>query len=303
MFLIDQPGVLLVGWPAPGLLLLIRRDGVLAFHDTASRAAPATFGAPRKYVDPIRSFSGDGRWLVAHRAVWDLAPLASAHSAGLPLPAPAEAYTDAGHKFLISCLYAVSVDGRRAVRTVGEDIRFDRSEIVEVPGFAVLGLCPGAERLGPSYAAALTGRFVVWYRERFPPYRNALVHSLETGAWVSTLPHTQGINAVAFSPEGRLLATAAVGTVRVWAPESGECVRKFKAVRGTVTALAWHPSGRFLGVCCPDGSVRFWDVGGGKELAAFDWGAGVTGHLAFSPDGSMAAAGTADKVVVWDVDV
>jgi WD40 repeat protein len=103
--------------------------------------------------------------------------------------------------------------------------------------------------------------------------------------------------------DGKLLATAAGVTVRVWEPTTGECVRKFKGQRGNVQAIAFHPSGRFLGVCCPDETVRFWDVESGRELANYAWGHGPASHLAFSPDGTTAAAGAEQGVVVWDVDV
>jgi WD40 repeat protein len=55
-------------------------------------------------------------------------------------------------------------------------------------------------------------------------------------------------------------------------------------------------------VCCPDETVRFWDVESGRELASYAWGHGPASHLAFSPDGTTAAAGAEQAVVVWDVD-
>ena len=109
------------------------------------------------------------------------------------------------------------------------------------------------------------------------------------------------LRAVTF-PDDRHLATAAGVTVRVWNPESGECVRQFEGQRGNIQALAFHPSGRFLAVSCRDETIRFWDVESGRELSHYAWGVGVASHLAFSPDGTTAAAGAAEGVVVWDVD-
>src|SRR5262249_47429088 len=112
----------------------------------------------------------------------------------------------------------------------------------------------------------------------------------------------QSVNAAVFSRDGRHLATAAGVTVRVWDPVTGECVRKFKGLRGNVQAITFHPSGRFLAVSCQDATIRFWDVESGREVASFARGLGAAAHLAFSPDGTMAAAGAEQAVIVWDVD-
>jgi WD40 repeat protein len=51
------------------------------------------------------------------------------------------------------------------------------------------------------------------------------------------------------------------------------------------------------------GEVVFWDAQRKVELARFDWGLGALGAVAFSPDGFRCATASANKAVVWDVDV
>jgi WD40 repeat protein len=304
MFVIQQEQVRSLGWPCPALLSLVRQDGSFAFYDTATWTERFTFqGSQHAYVSPILSFSGDGRWLVALGGLWDLAPTVTALTAGTsPIPAPVNRYSGRG-EFLVNYLYAVAQDGQRALRGVGKDTKSPTvQQLLGLPGLGVQGVCPGPEPC-PSYAAALSDRFVVWFKESWPPYKEALIYSLESRALTATLSHTQGINPVVFSRDGRQLATAGGGTVRVWDPESGECVRRFKGQRGNVPSVAWHPSGRFLAVSCRDETVRFWDVESGKELRSFAWGVGAAAHLAFSPDGLTVAAATPQAVVVWDVDV
>jgi WD40 repeat protein len=304
LFIIEQAEVQRLGWPGPGLLLLVRQDGKIAFYDTATRAERFTFNPSQSgYVHTFRSFSGDGRWLMAHQGVWDLSAATAALTAGTsPVPEPVNRY-DRG-PFSVHCLHALDQDGRRVLRYVEEDVV---SPVVQqfpgLPDFEVQGVCPGPEPCNNPYAAALSDRFVVWFDRRMPPYKQALVYSLEGRALQCSLPHTSGIRAVVFSRDGRRLATAAGVTVRVWAPESGECVRKFKGQRGNIHAIAFHPSGRFLAVSCPDETVRFWEVESGKELGSYAWGVGAASHLAFSPDGLTVSAGTPGAVVVWDVDV
>jgi WD40 repeat protein len=49
--------------------------------------------------------------------------------------------------------------------------------------------------------------------------------------------------------------------------------------------------------------VKLYDVASGELTKVFTWDIGRTRSVAFSPDGTLAAAGSdTGKVVVWDVD-
>src|SRR5262249_17482932 len=153
-----------------------------------------------------------------------------------PVPEPVNRYAGAGG-FLVHCLYALDQVGRRALRYVGKDLMSPAvQQLLGLPDLEVQGVCPGPENTRSSnpYAAALSDRFVVWFDRRMPPYKQALVYSLEGRGLQCSLPHTSGISAVVFSRDGRSLATAAGVTGRVWDPESGECIRRFKGQRGNV---------------------------------------------------------------------
>jgi WD40 repeat protein len=66
--------------------------------------------------------------------------------------------------------------------------------------------------------------------------------------------------------------------------------------------MAVHPNGT---VACSrtNGTVCLWDVERRQLLRTLDWKMGKLVSVAFSPDGTLGAAGTEDgKVVVWDVD-
>lgn len=70
------------------------------------------------------------------------------------------------------------------------------------------------------------------------------------------------------------------------------------------TNLAFHPTGRYLAVTSNDTTVRLYDAATWEVAAAFAWGIGKLRCVAFSPDGSLAAAGSdTGQVVVWDVDL
>ena len=52
------------------------------------------------------------------------------------------------------------------------------------------------------------------------------------------------------------------------------------------------------------GTVTLWDAERREILRTLDWKAGKLVSVAFSPDGTLAAAGTeAGQVVVWDADL
>jgi hypothetical protein len=73
--------------------------------------------------------------------------------------------------------------------------------------------------------------------------------------------------------------------------------------RPFVFDLAFHPSAAFLAVANGDESVRWHESRTGAERATFEWQIGSITAVAFSPDGSLCAAGGKDgEVAVWDVD-
>lgn len=69
------------------------------------------------------------------------------------------------------------------------------------------------------------------------------------------------------------------------------------------TGVAFHPSGKWLAVTSNDATVKFYDTETWAVAKAYTWDVGRLRSVAFSPDGTLAAAGAdAGKIVVWDVD-
>ncbi len=112
--------------------------------------------------------------------------------------------------------------------------------------------------------------------------------------------------ALALAPDGGCAVVQAETSLLVYAPENLKAAPRKIAndSKKHFTGIAFHPSGRYLAATSNDATVKLYDTATWEVARTFTWDIGKMRSVAFSPDGSLAAAGSdTGKVVVWDVDL
>ncbi|MEP6672616.1 MAG: c-type cytochrome domain-containing protein [Chthoniobacter sp.] len=120
-------------------------------------------------------------------------------------------------------------------------------------------------------------------------------------------PLTDRVNAVAFSPDGKQLATGSGepsrgGELKLWDIGTGQLVRDFPRVHSdAVLSLEFSPDGKLLASGAADKMARVTELATGKTVRNFE---GHTHHVlgvSWSADGrTLATAGADGMVKVWD---
>ena len=115
--------------------------------------------------------------------------------------------------------------------------------------------------------------------------------------------HHNGLASVAWSPDGRRLATTSSDhTARIWAVEHGGELLVLPHREG-VRGVAWSPDGQRLATTSNDRMTRIWDAEHGTQLLVLRGHTDTVLGVAWSPDGQRLATASYDHTArIWDVE-
>jgi WD40 repeat protein/tRNA A-37 threonylcarbamoyl transferase component Bud32 len=171
------------------------------------------------------------------------------------------------------------------------------------------------------YAAHMNLAFKAWENadvvqviEQLRAHRPQPGHpDLRTFAWyylwklchreVLSLPHDENVSALAFSPDGKMLAVA-IGdrTVKVWDVIRRQELATLGGHTNSIFCVAFSPDGTLLATGGMDETVKLWDVAAWRERASLRGNLGWARSVGFSPDGRFLAVGSSHgPIVLWDV--
>jgi WD40 repeat protein len=136
--------------------------------------------------------------------------------------------------------------------------------------------------------------------------RTVRLWNLESGRVEVTIPasDTGGVDAVALSPDGQILATGGDdGMAQLWNAQTGQPIGKAITVSttGAVSALAFSPDGQTLATGDDNGIVRLWNIATGRARQQVPGVPSAVKSLTFSPNGTLLAVTyTSLELRLWD---
>jgi WD40 repeat protein len=129
--------------------------------------------------------------------------------------------------------------------------------------------------------------------------------NVQTGTVVQTIKADGVLDAVAFSPDGKLVAAAggyfggSGGHLQWWDVQTGQSRQSTGLWQDLLgRGVAFSPDGKLLATGGRDGKVSFWDVTSGKKTKALKALPGVVSFVAFLPNDVLLASGTSGKAVM-----
>jgi dipeptidyl aminopeptidase/acylaminoacyl peptidase len=128
--------------------------------------------------------------------------------------------------------------------------------------------------------------------------------------------HTEGVEALALSPDGSRMASASFNSflysepvVQVWDTATGQQLLSYTQHTDRIMTLAWSPDGKYLASAGDAGIVRVWEATTGTDIGLYQGhaqevqGSGTPNRIAavaWSPDGQRLVSTNPVSVRIWE---
>ncbi len=111
------------------------------------------------------------------------------------------------------------------------------------------------------------------------------------------------VHSVACSLDGQHVLTGEDAIIRLWDVKSSCEILRVQGHKGSVSSVAFSPSGRRFLTGSDDGTVGLWDADSCTEMASCKRHNGMVSSVAFAPDDKLFLTGSYDRTArIWNAD-
>jgi len=116
--------------------------------------------------------------------------------------------------------------------------------------------------------------------------------------------HTNPVNSVCFSPDGRFVLSASLDeTMKLWQVSTGHCLQTFRGHKNSIRSVSISANGRYIISGSGDSSLKVWDISTGQCIKSFERHAGGVKSCCFSPNGILGISGGEDStILLWAIE-
>ena len=134
--------------------------------------------------------------------------------------------------------------------------------------------------------------------------RTAIVWSIDQKSIIYQFRYLQKLTSVAFSPNGKWLATGdETGEVKYWALSNGTELAKFRAHNKDVTSIVYSPDGKWLATGGVENFLKLWSVGLTEEDRSMRDAPDSVRNILFSSDNNwLLVLGSGQSIAMWNIN-